>query len=126
MKVHFKNMWFGPDQRRYRKCESRHETRDVPDEYLKLLPSTATVVVGPEVIETIVEPKMGTGIGIREAENDTLKSAWDDAEKVVQAAEARHDEALDKDEAKRQAARDRMAHARAVKAQNQAQKGQAA
>ena len=121
MQVHFQKNWFGPDLVLYRKCESKVETREVPDKFKPLLPSTARIVKGSV---GRVEPE----VQFEEDEIDTLKSALEIQDKVVQAAEDRHDaqvqKALERTEAIREQRRANLAKARAARqAKMAAEKG---
>lgn len=100
MLVHFANHWYGPDCRRYRKCERKTEVREVPDEYRDILPSSATIV-GKRPVEDEFEAEDDYSAKAV----DTLRSAWEDAEKLRIEAEARQEanlaEAQRRDEIKR-------------------------
>ena len=68
--VVFKNQWFSPDGRRFRKTLP-HSTTTVPDEFVKLLPKSAKVVeekLRPEPVKVV--PK-----SLREIMAEDLKAA---------------------------------------------------
>lgn len=89
MFVNFKTSWFGPDMVRYRKC-AQGEVREVPDEFKKMLPKSATVVGSREAHRMIESRQADEDALAREklADHDPERAAADATAAALKKAEA--------------------------------------